>query len=244
MTPRTNGKSKRSAGLCLATGALLMGGVTCAAQVYGQTAPTAAGAAPHSFDVNEFVVRGNTTLPSVEIEKAVYPFEGPGRSLADVNAARDALQKVYQDRGYQSVVVELPPQQVKDGVIILQVVEATVGRLRVEGAHYNSPQNIREAVPALTEGKVPDFTQAQQQLTDLNKSPDRQVVPVLKPGVLPQTVDVDLKVDDHSPWHGSLELSNDNSPDTTPLRTTVGIPPVSDASEGTPCALASAKTRP
>ncbi len=223
MTPRTNGKSKRSAGLCLATGALLMGGVTCAAQVYGQTAPTAAGAAPHSFDVNEFVVRGNTTLPSVEIEKAVYPFEGPGRSLADVNAARDALQKVYQDRGYQSVVVELPPQQVKDGVIILQVVEATVGRLRVEGAHYNSPQNIREAVPALTEGKVPDFTQAQQQLTDLNKSPDRQVVPVLKPGVLPQTVDVDLKVDDHSPWHGSLELSNDNSPDTTPLRTTVSL---------------------
>ncbi|WP_371066638.1 POTRA domain-containing protein, partial [Salmonella enterica] len=126
--------------------------------------------------------------------------------------ARDALQKAYQDRGYQSVVVELPQQQVKNGVILLQVTEAKVGRLRVDGAQYNSPQNIRDAVPALAEGQVPDFNQAQQQLTDLNRSADRQVIPILKPGALPQTVDVDLKVDDHSPLHGSLELNNDNSP--------------------------------
>ena len=94
------------------------------------------------------VVRGNTTLPTLEIEKAVYPFEGPGRTLADLNAARDALQKAYQDLGYQSVVVELPQQQVKNGVILLQVTEAKVGRLRVDGAKYNSPQNIRDGARA------------------------------------------------------------------------------------------------
>src|SRR6202012_4611548 len=118
------------------------------------------------FDVNEFIVRGNTTLSSVEIEQAVYPFEGPGKTLDDVNGARDALQKVYQDKGYQSVVVELPQQRVNNGVILLQVVEAKVGRLRVEGAKYYSPQVIRDEVPALAEGGVPDFTAAQQQLTD------------------------------------------------------------------------------
>ncbi|KLU24857.1 membrane protein [Caballeronia mineralivorans PML1(12)] len=187
------------------------------------TAASSAGGLPQSFDVNEYIVRGNTTLESLEIEKAVYPFEGPGRSLTDVNAARDALQKAYQDKGYQSVVVELPPQQVKNGVIVLQVVEAKVGRLRVEGAKYYSPQNIRDAVPALAEGGVPDFTVAQQQLTDLNRSADRQVIPVLKPGTLPQTVDVDLKVDDHNPLHGSLEVNNDNSPSTSSLRTTASL---------------------
>ncbi|MGH8780546.1 ShlB/FhaC/HecB family hemolysin secretion/activation protein [Paraburkholderia sp.] len=178
---------------------------------------------PSSFDVNEFIVRGNTVLPSLDIEKAVYPFEGPGRSLDDVNAARDALQKVYQDKGYQSVVVELPQQQVKNGVIVLQVVEAKVGRLRVEGAKYYSPQNVRDAVPALAEGKVPDFTQAQQQLSDLNRSADRQVIPVLKPGAMPQTVDVDLKVDDHNPAHGTLDVNNDNSPGTSTLRTSATV---------------------
>lgn len=194
-----------------------------ATQPATQPAAQPATTAPQTFDVNEFIVRGNTTLSSLDIEKAVYPFEGPGRTLADVNGARESLQKVYQDKGYQSVVVELPQQQVKNGVIVLQVVEAKVGRLRVEGAQYNSPQNIRDAVPALAEGTVPDFNQAQQQLADLNRSQDRQVIPVLKPGALPQTLDVDLKVDDHSPLHGTFELNNDNSPGTSLLRTSATL---------------------
>jgi hemolysin activation/secretion protein len=216
-------------GMTLAPGARAQSAAPAAAAPAAPAAPAPAAPAaaarslPSSFDVNEFIVRGNTTLPSLDVEKAVYPFEGPGKTLNDVNAARDALQKVYQDRGYQSVVVELPQQQVKNGVILLQVVEAKVGRLRVEGAKYNSPVDIREAVPALTEGTVPDFTAAQQQLTDLNKSPDRQVIPVLKPGALPQTVDVDLKVDDQNPAHGSLELNNDQSPDTSVLRTVASL---------------------
>ncbi|GAB2874461.1 ShlB/FhaC/HecB family hemolysin secretion/activation protein [Paraburkholderia jirisanensis] len=235
MTPVVDGESGNRIGQCLA-GALLAGGLTLAlgaraeGQVAAQTAASAAPAAapaaasmPAKFDVNEFIVRGNTTLPGIEIEKAVYPFEGPGRTLDDVNAARDALQKVYQDKGYQSVVVELPAQQVKGGVILLQVVEAKVGRVHVDGAKYNSPLVIRDSVPALAEGTVPDFTAAQAQLTDLNKSQDRQVIPVLKPGALPQTVDVDLKVDDHSPLHGSIELNNERSPDTALLRTVVSL---------------------
>ncbi|PTB22842.1 hypothetical protein C9I57_01120 [Trinickia symbiotica] len=231
MPPIVDGEAhdeRRSRRRCLA-GVALIGGLSLAAGARAQDAAGAAQAArpaagvPQTFDVNEFIVRGNTALPSLEIEKAVYPFEGPGKTLADVNAARDALQKVYQDKGYQSVVVELPQQQVKNGVILLQVVEAKVGRLRVEGEKYNSPQIIRDAVPALAEGTVPDFNQAQQQLTDLNRSPDRQVIPVLKPGAMPQTVDVDLKVDDHSPWHGTFELNNDNSPGTSVLRTSATL---------------------
>lgn len=230
MPPRVDQQAhdtRRLTRRCLA-GVALIGGLSLASAARAQQAagtpagasPRAAPAAPRQFDINEFIVRGNTMLPSLEIEKAVYPFEGPGRTLDDVNAARDALQKVYQERGYQSVVVELPQQQVKSGVILLQVTEAKVGRLRVQGAEYNSPQTIRDAVPALAEGGVPNFNAAQAQLTALNRSADRQVIPVLKPGTLPQTVDVDLKVDDHSPLHGSIELNNDNSPGTSLLRTT------------------------
>ncbi|MBN3724079.1 ShlB/FhaC/HecB family hemolysin secretion/activation protein [Burkholderia sp. Ac-20379] len=211
-------------------GCALLGGLGLATGAGAQEAP-AAGHAPTAdasrpadasamrFDINEFIVRGNTVLPALDIEKAVYPYEGPGRSLDDVDAARDALTKAYQDRGYQSVVVDLPQQQVKNGVVLLQVTEAKIGRVRVQGSKYTSPQNIRDAVPALAEGKVPDFNSVQSQLGALNNSNDRQVLPVLKPGVMPQTVDVDLKVDDHSPLHGSIELNNDNSPGTSLLRT-------------------------
>jgi hemolysin activation/secretion protein len=41
---------------------------------------------------------------------------------------------------------------------------------------------------------------------------------VLKPGRLPNTVDVDLQVADHLPLHGSIELNNRQQVDTKPLR--------------------------
>ncbi|CAM2152342.1 Hemolysin activation/secretion protein [Pararobbsia alpina] len=178
---------------------------------------------PSTVDINEFIVRGNSMLKPIDIEKAVYPFEGPGRTMKDVLAAADALTRVYQDKGYQAVTVSVPDQHVANGVIYLQVDEVSIGRVRVEGAKYSSPQEIRDAVPALAEGKVADFTLAQQQLGDLNKSADRQVTPTLAPGAMPQTVDVTLHVDDHSPWHGSLELNNDQSPDTSVLRTVAAL---------------------
>src|SRR6202012_3135498 len=70
----------------------------------------------------------------------------------------------------------------------------------------------------LQEGRLPNFTDVTRDIVALNKMADRQVTPVLKPGVEPGTVDVDLNVKDTFPLHGSLELNNRYSPNTTPLR--------------------------
>lgn len=200
--------------------ALLLAGA-CGA-VHGQQAD-AAGQPPARFDVNEYLVRGNHLLGAEDIEKAVEPYLGPGRSLDDVHAARDALQKTYQARGYQSVVVEVPPQQVKNGVLLLQVVENSIGRVRVEGARYHSPEAIRDAVPSLAEGTVPNFTRAQAELAQVNTQPGQQVMPVIKPGTLPQTMDVTLKVEDSYPLHASLEVNNEHSADTPELRAVANV---------------------
>ncbi|PLY43574.1 hypothetical protein CSZ94_07950 [Janthinobacterium sp. ROICE36] len=173
--------------------------------------------------IEEYLVRGNTVLDARAIEEAVTPFLGPGRTLKDVEGARDALVAAYQARGYQSVYVDLPEQQVEQGVVVLQVSETKVGRLRVVGAQYNSPLDVRQQVPALTQGKVPDFTQAQVELTALNRGPKRQVMPLVKQGSLPGTMDVDLKVEDSSPWRASVGLNNDYSADTKKLRSSVSV---------------------
>ncbi|HKS35412.1 MAG TPA: ShlB/FhaC/HecB family hemolysin secretion/activation protein, partial [Enterobacteriaceae bacterium] len=52
----------------------------------------------------------------------------------------------------------------------------------------------------------------------LNRTPDRQVIPSVKPGTVPGTMDVDLQVEDKTPWGASLGLNNDYSADTSNLR--------------------------
>jgi hemolysin activation/secretion protein len=168
--------------------------------------------------IREYRVVGATRLPRLEVEKAVYPHLGPARTSEDVEAARASLEKAYRDRGYQTVAVQVPPQSGRRGIVVLQVVEQKVGRLRVRGSRYFSPEKIKRQAPSMAEGVVPDFNDVQRDLIALNKWPDRRITPELKPGVGPDTIDIDLNVKDTLPLHGNLELNNRYSPDTTELR--------------------------
>lgn len=179
-----------------------------------------AGAAPvpETFFIREYRVEGSHLLKRSEVEDTVYPYLGPHRSADDVEKARAALENLYHKRGYQTVSVEVPEQQTKGGVVRLRVVEAVVGRLRVKGARYFSPNQIKAQAPSLAEGKVIDFNQVPRDIVALNQNPDRSVTPVLQAGAKPGTVDVELDVKDKAPVHGSAELNNRHSPNTTSLR--------------------------
>jgi len=146
------------------------------------------------------------------------PFLGPGRALEDVEKARLALEKAYSDKGYQAVTVAIPPPTVKGGVVTLRVTEGKVGRLRVRGARYFSPVDIKKQAPSMAEGKVPNFNGIVQDIVALNQLPDRRVTPALRAGARPGTVDVDLNVQDTFPLHGSLEVNNRYSAGTTHTR--------------------------
>lgn len=185
-----------------------------------QPAPPATGQspAPQHLDINEYRVEGVHLLSEIDVDNAVYPFLGPNRTTDDVEKARAALEKVYYAKGYQTVAVEIPPQQVKDGIVILKVTEGKVGRLRVKGSRYYSLDEIKEEAPSLAEGTVPNFNDVTQDIVGLNQLPDRKVTPTLRAGVTPGTVDVDLNVQDTLPFHGSLEINNRNSQGTEPLR--------------------------
>ena len=80
------------------------------------------------------------------------------------------------------------------------------------------------AIPEATTGSVPNLPQLQSQLSAVAvQSADRSVVPVLKAGPTPGTVDLFLNVNDHLPVHGSLEIDNQNTPNTESLRATASL---------------------
>lgn len=187
------------------------------ASVCAQTTAPAAPEAP-AFDILEFEVLGNSVLSAIAIERAVYPFLGPQGGFDKVEQARERLQRTYHDAGYLTVVVDIPEQRVAEGVVRLEVVEGRLEQVRVVGSKYYSQGEIRARTPDLAEGEVPFMPGVQDQVARLSRSPDRRVTPVLKPGGAPGTVQVDLKVDDRLPLHGSLELNDRYSTNTSRLR--------------------------
>ena len=161
---------------------------------------------------------GGKLLSRDETETAVYPFLGPYRDADDVEQARAALEQAYRAKGYQTVTVQVPPQHARTGIITLNVVQGEVGRINVVGSRYFSIDQIKREAPSLQEGASPNFTQVAHDLVVLNQLSDRRVTPTLRAGEIPGTVDVDLNVKDTMPLHGSLEINNRYSANTTPLR--------------------------
>ena len=187
-----------------------------------EAAPTAPAPTP-IFYVQEYRVLGATKLPPLQVEEAVYPYLGPGISPELVEQARAALEGAYRAAGYQTVTVEIPEQNPTSGIINLQVVEGKVGRLRVNGARWFLPSQIRKLAPSMAEGQVPNFNDVQRDVLAMNKMADRRVTPSLRPGADPGTYDIDLNVQDVFPLHGNVELNNRYSVDTTELRLSGGI---------------------
>ncbi len=200
-----------------------------AAEPPGQAAP-AAGTAPEPakqearFNIQEYRVLGNTVLESRDIESLLYPLLGPDKRLADVEAARVALENAYHTRGFGTVFVDIPPQDVNDGIVRLRVTEGKLHQSKIDGAKYFSERDIAKDVPAAKVGAVLSITDLQKQLTSVNSvTADRTVVPILKAGPVPGTVDLEMKVQDRLPLHGSFELNDDYTADTRPLRAAVGL---------------------
>src|SRR3974390_1653095 len=115
----------------------------CLADEKTVSTPAKASAEAEKFNIWEFRVLGNTQLSAPEIERVVYPFLGAGKLFETVEAARAALEKYYHDRGYGTVFVDIPEQDVADGVVRLRVTEGRLAHVRLTGARYMSGRIIR-----------------------------------------------------------------------------------------------------
>jgi hemolysin activation/secretion protein len=180
-------------------------------------------AATQHFDIDDFAVQGADKLPEIDVEEAIYQFLGPNRSADDVEKARAALEKAYHDKGYQTVSVAVPQQNVQSKVVVLKVTELKVGRLRVKNSRHFDTEKIKDGAPSLKEGSVPNFGDVTKDIVSLNQWPDRRVTPALRAGVTPGTVDVDLNVEDKPPIHGNIEVNNRQSPNTTASRVSATV---------------------
>lgn len=173
--------------------------------------------------IREFRVLGTKELPKIDVEETVYPFLGPGRTFKDIEDAAAALTKAYQDKGFKAAQVMVPEQDGRGGVVNLQAYEGKVGSLRITGAKYFLPSRIRAQARSLAEGKVINFNNIGPEIVKLNGLADRRVEPKLTASLEPGIYDIELAVKDISPLHGSIELNNRNSANTTDLRLNTSI---------------------
>jgi hemolysin activation/secretion protein len=163
------------------------------------------------FPVTAYEVSGNTLLLPSKIDEALKPYVKEKATIADVQAARDALAKAYDADGFLTVDVQLPQQTIGDGQVRIDVVENRLGEVSIknDGVKWFSDDLVRRDTPHLVPGAMLRREDLASDLDAANRNPDRTVrQPVPSAGKTPGTTDLALEVEDRIPLHGSLNFNN------------------------------------
>ena len=190
-------------------------------ELFMATIPFSSGAAETeeiSFVIFSYTIEGNTLLEKGPIIDVLEEFTGDHKTAGDVELARDALERLYHESGYPAVLVNIPEQTVDSGAVRLEVIESRIRRVLVSGNKYYTMEKIRGEMPSIQPGNILYLPKVRKDLARLNGKPDLKVGIVLIPGRELGTIDVELKVEDGLPLHGSLDLNNRSTHTTTDLR--------------------------
>ena len=134
------------------------------------------------FTIKQIKVEGVTQYPPEQIKKIFAPLEGKRVSLEALRKAADQLESRYRADGFFLVRVFVPPQQVKDGLFSLRVVEGYIEAAFAEGG-TDAAQQLVERLLAPVVGKKPiDLQSLEKALLILNDIPGVRAAGVLRQG--------------------------------------------------------------
>ena len=156
-------------------------------------------------DVQSIWVEGSTVFSPDELAQTVQAFTGQSLTLEELQAAANAVTQLYLNAGYITTKAVLPPQDIQDGVVRLQVIEGGLEDIQVEGSQRLARYVQRRV--ALAVGSPLNQTALENQLRLLQLDPlFDKVEASLRQGQSPDSSILVIRVSEAPPFSGSLSV--------------------------------------
>ena len=177
---------------------------------------------PPTLVINKYRIEGNTVLAPQDFG-VLSNYTGTNITFPQLREGLGKVQLRYRELGFPTIGVTLPQQRISNGIVQVKVVEGKLAAINVTGNEYYSRNNVRRALPSLTTNILLNTKWFQPELDQANQNRDRQIYPVIEPGLEPGTSDLTLKVKDRFPLHGRFEINDKSAPGTPLLRSDTAI---------------------
>ncbi len=155
-----------------------------------------------SFELNESAI-----LSAGEIRAVLAPYEGKTLSLADLFEAVAGLNKLYADKNMPTARALLPPQEIRDGVVKIRLVEARVGAIKVGQVSQVSPEFIQQRL-TLVSGELMSVSRLESDLQRFNRLHEVQLRASVQPGLKTGETDIQLEAAEPKRYQYSLFADN------------------------------------
>ena len=189
-------------------------GTTVVIPVTPTQAPAPGGA---TVALKAVVFHGQTRLSDASLQALVRGAIGKPLDMAGLWALAQQVSEAYRAAGYPFARAYLPPQDLQDGTLRIEIVEGRFGRVRASGDPALAP-SADAFLKALVPGDVIESAPLERSVMILGDLPGIVVAPVMRPGEQPGTGDLDLDVRRGPRAGGSVSLDDQGNRYTGQLR--------------------------
>jgi len=175
------------------------------------------------FRVERIQVIGSTIFKPEKFTAITAPFVGREVSFAELLQVKDAITKLYTDKGYATTGALITPQTIEFGVVKIQVVEGSLSEIKILGNHRLSSSYIRSRI-LLGAGKPLNIPRLLEKLQLLRLDPRIQSLNAeLQTGILPGTNVLRVEVKEAKTFTATVNLDNGRSPSVGSFRRGVNL---------------------
>ncbi|MBF0122470.1 MAG: ShlB/FhaC/HecB family hemolysin secretion/activation protein [Candidatus Omnitrophica bacterium] len=157
--------------------------------------------------IHKIDVESSDILSVSDIRETVASFEGKEISLKDAQRIANLISDLYRKKGYITSRAYIPAQTLKDGTLLIRLIEGKLGAIDVKGNKYFSTSLLKKRLN-MKPGSYFDYSALQRVLVAINEHPDRKAKVVVLPGKERGTTDLAMDVKDNLPIHVGFGYDN------------------------------------
>lgn len=173
------------------------------------------------FLAKKIILTGCESFPAESFSSILSKLENKEISLGDLVSAAKEVEGEYLKRGIIAAVI-IPPQEIKDGSVTLQAIEARMGKLEIPKHKYYNRERLAYYWKT-PRAEILRYNKISKSLQLMNKNPDREVKAALHAGKKPGSTDAILTAKTRFPVHGTASISNEGSSETGKTISSFGL---------------------
>lgn len=181
------------------------------------------GAQAVKFKLNKVIFTGNTVFTDAELQAIFASSLHKEISVADLQTLVQEVTTYYRNAGYVLSRALLPPQEIKNGVVKVEIAEGFISSVTVTGNPGGARKLIEEYGEHIQQSKPLKLSVMQREMLLANDLPGMSVKAVIVPSkTVPDAADLTL-VADNKLMNASLEYNNYGTRYLGPIQTAVAF---------------------
>lgn len=153
-------------------------------------------------------IEGNTVFDRQALLSVMQMPEGQSYDLAGLQGLAHAVSDHYRANGYPFARAIIPPQGLADGELRMVVVEGRYGAIRIRDEDEQRARQADAFVDGLESGALIEADTLERTTLIIEDLPGIRVLPILRPGEVVGTGDLDFVIEPEERFSGQVKVDN------------------------------------